>query len=93
MSKKEDKHPLKEGSLTGEQGRAYEYTFFATGQTVNIEFERPMRVFYGMGHAFHRVQDGEGTWHLCHAPGPIRDWDGNIVGLCKVTWKSAECRW
>jgi hypothetical protein len=86
----EKKVPLKEGNLEGEISRTYEYVFLATGQTLNIKIELPVRVWYGKGHAFHRVQDKRGRVHLCHAPGPICDCKGNIVALCKISWEPAD---
>ncbi len=75
---------VKAYNLTGELERFYEYNFFI-GKTATVIVSHPVTLWCGMGHAFHRVWDGEQV-HLCHAPGPIKDTDGNIIGLCKVTW-------
>jgi hypothetical protein len=98
VSDKEDRTPLKEGDLSGEDQRIYEYIFFGQGHSVTLKIDKPYRVYYGMGHAFHRVVDENGKVHLCHAPGPIRDLDhNNIVGICKIHWepkdKSRPVKW
>ena len=71
-------------NISGELSRSYEYSFFM-GKTATLTIENPVTLWCGMGHAFHRIWDGEKV-SLCHAPGPIRDIEGNIVGLCKITW-------
>jgi hypothetical protein len=76
--------PVKKYDISGELSRNYEYSFFVN-KNATVHIENPVSLYCGMGHAFHRVWDGA-TVHLLHAPGPIRDIDGNIIGLCKITW-------
>lgn len=79
---KEDVKPF---DISGEKSRTYSYTFFGINQCMNVTIEGVKIVWMGRGHAFHRVWDGE-TMHLCHAPGPIKDREGNIVGVSQITW-------
>ena len=85
--------------ISGEVSRKYLYHFFGNDgkpdRVTVVEIYSPKTLFCGMGHAFHGIWDGHITY-LCHAPGPIRDCDGNIVGISKITWvpgdKSNPCR-
>jgi hypothetical protein len=72
--------------IDGELSRTYTYTLFGVSKNISIKIDKPKVLYCGVGHAFHRVWDGVEV-HLCHAPGPIRDIDLNIVGLCKITWE------
>lgn len=77
---------LKKYDISDEKVRVYSYIFFSGGR-IEVVIHHPKTLFlYGKGHAFHRVWDGEEV-NLCHAPGPIRDHDHKIIGLCHITWQ------
>lgn len=78
---------MKELDISNEKSRIYTYLYFGQPETlVKIVIESPKKLYlYGKGHAFHRVFNGE-TVNLCHAPGPIRAGDHNIVGHCFLSW-------
>ena len=72
--------------LRDEHSRTYEYKLFDIDEGVEIMILHPKKLYlYENGHAFHQVFDGTKV-HLCHVPGPIRDTDRKIVGMCKVSW-------
>ena len=88
---------LKCGDLSDERSRTYD-VLDTEGQRISrIVILDPVSVFYGPGHAFHRVFDGEST-HLCPVPGVVKDPVSlEIIGYCFVSWiakdKNKPCQW
>ena len=81
---------MKKYNLSGEKQRSYLY--YAIGDalvTKRITITKPVCLYYNTGHAFHRVWDGREVT-LCHAPGPIENSEGKIVGWCVVIWKPTD---
>ena len=83
------------GNISDEAYRTY--TIYTCGQGLvhTFRFDDPKKVFYGPGHAFHRVFDGECVT-LAPTPGFIRE-DGKIIGFCELSWKPKNtenpCQW
>ena len=79
---------LKCGDLTGEAYRVYEWIDLESGQPRDYQIIGPQKVFYGKGHNFHRVLDGDGIVHLVPAPGYLG---------CVIRWKPFDlnnpCQW
>lgn len=88
---------LKCGDLSNERLRTYEVRD-ADGKTISKStIINPVKLFYGPGHAFHRVFDGTVT-RLCPVPGVVKDPVSlKIIGYCFVSWiprsKKDPCGW
>jgi hypothetical protein len=83
------------GDVQDEKERSYQI-FDAGGNIIHTTtIEKPKKVFFGKGHAFHRVFDGVSVI-LCETPGPIFK-DDKIVGYCELSWepenKDDPCQW
>ena len=77
---------VKSHDIGGEAMRVYHY-YLDGGDEPNhqVKIFEPVTLYCGLGHAFHRVWDGIQVV-LCHAPGPIRNIDKEIIGWCKISW-------
>ena len=91
-----EENKLKCGGVGDEHSRTYTIYKCGTGEVHHIHIEQPVKVFYGKGHAFHRIFDGR-TVTLAPAPGFIWGECGEIVGYCELSWepKNLEdpCQW
>ena len=87
---------LKCGIIEDENVRYYNIYDGDGEQVKQISIHDPEKVWYGKGHAFHRVYDGE-LVTLCPAPGFIWGECGKIVGFCELSWepkdKDNPCQW
>ena len=86
---------LKCGDISDEKSRQYEIYGCGYGLIHVIHIDSPKKVFYGLGHTFHRVFDGEST---VLAPAPGFMWHGDkIIGFCEVSWVPGDpedaCQW
>lgn len=67
------------GDASKEEWREYEWRDPKVG-TVVYRIERPVKVYFGKGHSFHRVFDGR-IVHLVPAPGTMG---------CIVRWEPGD---
>ena len=92
-----EENKLKCGDISDEKLRSYTIYSLAGSIIHKIEFPFPKKVFYGSGHAFHRVLDGVGAVTLAPAPGFIWGECGDICGYCELSWipQNIEdpCQW
>jgi len=86
---------LKCGDISDEKSRSYTVYACGEGNIHIVHISRPKKVFFGRGHAFHRIFDGECVV-LAPAPGFIREGD-KIVGFCELSWEPSNledpCQW
>lgn len=83
----EDK--LKCSDISNEKSRTYKIYSREEGWVHIIHIKEPRKVFYGPGHVFHRVVDGD-IVVLAPAPGFIWGKCGEITGYCEVSWKPKD---
>jgi hypothetical protein len=77
---------LKAYDISKEKCRSY--TIFRNASSMIVftrTITKPVSLFIREGGHFHRVWDGV-EMHLMHAPGPVKDAEGNVIGWCKVSW-------
>lgn len=95
-----EENKLKCGDISNEKQRCYTIYAGVGGGNCSLIHDiviyNPEKVFYGKGHAFHRIFDGKQTI-LAPAPGFIWGKCGKIVGYCELSWEPQNledpCQW